>query len=146
MALQPHNRQFFKVAFAAEGSGSVASGIFAQKVTGQGWSRETTTYADPDKNIKGTLVGLTEIQDITLSSIFDAAQRGLIDWLKAQKANPTRFTVTLQPVDQTADAKPIGAAFTHRGCQLKSANYPEMDRESAGVAMIEITYVPEDIE
>jgi hypothetical protein len=146
MALQPHNQQLFKVVIAGEDGGTVVEAVFASNLSGQGWARDTTDYADPEKSRIKMLVGFIKINDVTLTSLFDSAQYGLITWLKAQKINPTKFTCTMTPTDASLDAKNVGTPFVMSGCQLISATYPELDKDSVGTSKIALSFRPEDIE
>jgi hypothetical protein len=146
MPLEPHNQQLFRVSLAGEGSGTAVEAVFASNLTGQGWIRDKADYADPEESRIKVLTGFIRMNDVTLTSLYDASQAGLVTWIRGQKTAPTRFTCVIQPIDASLDANPVGEAVTMTGCQILNVTLPEMDRDQVGTARIQIVFRPEDIE
>lgn len=121
---------------------------FFTKCTGVEESYETQKYNDGETGVTRTHVGFLDVGNVTLSKIYDPEQdAAMLDWWAGQKKERTPFSVSIQAV--TADTQ--GTVITGAGtillqeCQCVRFKYPEVDRESASMAMLEIELVPGSI-
>lgn len=145
MALKVQSSQLFKVAISGENGGASISEVFASTLTGAGWERDSTDYPDTEKSVHQVLMGFLKTTPVTLSCLYSAEKDPVIEFLKAQKTKPSKFTCLMSAIDDTIDGKPTGEEVKMTGCQVLSCKYPEMGRESLQTAKIEFTFRPGEI-
>lgn len=120
------------------------------KVSSPKDNRAEVKYNDGQTGFTRTLLGFVTREKVTLSKPYDpAADRALITWYKEKMANGASqpFVVTIQTVNADTQATPLAGAPTIilTQCQLASFKYPEVDRDSTKLAMIEMEVYHDDI-
>jgi hypothetical protein len=107
-------------------------------------SREKVKYNDGKKGIIQTLTGFIELESLTLTKSFDpSADKTVIAWIKKQLDSPTAFNVAIQPVksDITGSVADGAGQILYSNCQLGDHKLPEFDRNSTGLAIIEVEVI-----
>jgi hypothetical protein len=120
------------------------SDVFWMTVRGGQIDREKIKYNDGQKGIIQQFAGFIEIADLTLSKSFDPVQDSkVIQWCRKQIDTPTAFEVSLTPIlsDLTGSQVPGSSEIKYSNCQLVGYKMPEADRNSSGLAMIEVTVI-----
>ena len=122
---------------------------FFTKATGVEENYETQKYNDGETGIIRTHVGFLDVGNVTLSKVYDPEQdAALIQWWAGQKKERTPFSVSIQAVtaDTTGTVIPGAGTLMRQECQIVRFKYPEVDRESSSMAMLEIELVPGSVD
>lgn len=106
--------------------------------------REKTTYDDGKSGIIRTFTGFFSFEPVTLSKSFDPVNdQKVIDWIKGQVENPTPFNVAVQPVKADLAGTPFDGAkqLLYSNCTIGDYKLPDFDRNSTGLATIEVEVI-----
>lgn len=115
------------------------------KATGIEESYETQKYNDGETGVIRTHVGFLDVGNVTLSKVYDPEQdASMLAWWDGQKKERSTFSVSIQAVtaDTNGTVIPGSGTLLLQECQVVRFKYPEVDRESSSMAMLEIEIVP----
>jgi hypothetical protein len=107
-------------------------------------NREEIEYNDGKQGIIQTFVGFIKLENLVLMKSFDpAADKAVLTWIDNQIKTPTPFNVAIQPVKADLTGSPFegSSQILYSNCQLGDYKLPEWDRNSTGLAMIEIKVI-----
>ena len=123
------------------------SSVYWMVARGGRVSREKVQYATGNKGLIQNMAGFTSIEDLSLSKSFDPeADASVITWVQSQIDNPTIFSVQLQPVKaDLAGSAVVSNTIRYDNCQVVSYKLPDMDRNSSGLAMFELTLIVNEL-
>lgn len=92
---------------------------------------------------RATLGGPRDVDDVTIAREFVHTRDHALAASLEQKVGATSSaTITRQPLD--ANGSPFGRVKTYTGV-LSNVAYPDADSDSADTAMLELTFVVEDV-
>lgn len=125
--------------------------IYFTKATAAQESREVIEYTDGQTGTVYKMPGFSSRENVTLSKPFHPDQdKALVDWYNGQKAKnypDGKFTVSITPVSADRVASLFGDGkntIVLTGCEVVSFKFPEVDRMSSGLAVLELELLFDD--
>ena len=121
------------------------SGVSSQftSISGGKYSREEVKYNDGNNGIEKTFAAMTTIEGLTLTKPYDPiADKEITAFINTQRLNGKPITITVNPVNADVQGTPIAGAgtITYSDCTLVGYTPAKWDRQSTGLAMIEMSF------
>lgn len=107
---------------------------------------QTTPYSDGRSNRLKKHRGPRQVDDVTLAKPYNPVEDApIIDWWqKWCSANGEEISITIQPVRYCPEPENYGSATTLFGCKPASLKYVNVDKKSANISMIELSFTVDD--
>jgi hypothetical protein len=140
--LRPITVQNFVVTI--NGAKGLTDTVTFEKCSNLKLARPTSEYNDGQTGQKMSTFGFADRSTLSLSKAYDPVNDAILEkWASDAIQNPTensQFTVTVQPVNSDLAGTPISGASprTFTGCEVISLKLPDIDRNSSGVARLEL--------
>lgn len=111
-------------------------------------SADTTEYNNGLTNRKSQLVGPRMLANMDLEKAFDPiADKPIVDWWRAYcDRNAEALTISITPVTYCPEVEPLGPSVIIYGCRPIKLKGFEVDKNSANVAPLMLTFIGDDWE
>jgi hypothetical protein len=129
----------FRVTATVDG---INLGVFDTFTGGNVSAEVSKRRAGGAKSRRATLGGPRDVDDVTIAREFVHQRDHALAAQLEQRTGSAEAVVTRQPLD--ANQAPYGRPKTYAGI-LQNVAYPDADSDSADTAMLELTFVVEDV-
>jgi hypothetical protein len=107
--------------------------------------KETSKYPDGVRRRMYTVVGMTSIEDVTLSVEFDPrVHEPILAAYERLRDSEEEIKVSVVPVDSGDDPRPIGKGFNLFGCTVIGVEVAQANRGSSEVSKLVISIAPSE--